>query len=692
MLLFIGCVWLVAGAGFYANGEVCNWTLTADINSVAVMSITSFSTETCCDFLTLYDGASSTSPVIVTLSGSLPTIKLYWSSSRVMHVTWRSNAFNTFRGFVMNWYSDIASRCRGLQFISGGSGVLRHPQPPATAYADNEDCKWVLTADVGLVVQLTIVSLASEACWCGALDVRDALPCPRSCLDRLGHAVLCPVVPCLARVLVYARVCSCSCGALPSVGCTMRLACTAALTCAVLPLVPLTAPRFAFRCRSDSLQALDGNATTAAPLGTFSGVGFDGTVVTSRQRAMQLRWKSDNGIGGAGFRVSWQSVVLPTPTPTRTPTPSRTAAAYTGTCSGRRLQVDSGVVRNPVVGTYAVYANNEACQWRLQATAGTDVVFTLTEMRTADSFDRLTISAANGSVIAILSGTLSGVVVTSSGIMELRWESNNRLTSTGFSATWVSRSPSLPPNGGGSSGSRESGSDNATLIGAIVGGVGGVTLVGGAVIALRIHKGRQLRRRLQHAQACQSADASEHVRGGRGVAASETVTHAGGISSASPLQAVNRRMAASEAHRHAAVDGVSEADKVTSRDADPRGSGIGSGVVSLDRDVPSLAVSSAASAAPSAPPSLSHHTSAPSASFGDAIARIDTDSSTPSPAAVASVLRELLRVVASDGCAPDAKAVVIAASNRLRARHPEVWTDDVPVLFGQLLTAMSSQM
>lgn len=58
--------------GDYDSGRVCVWTISApagNADNKIQLIFTSFNTESCCDYVTVFDGPTSSSPIILSASG-----------------------------------------------------------------------------------------------------------------------------------------------------------------------------------------------------------------------------------------------------------------------------------------------------------------------------------------------------------------------------------------------------------------------------------------------------------------------------------------------------------------------------------------------------------------------------------------------------------------------------------------------
>ena len=87
-------------SGSYSNNLDCRWNLSS--NAAIELTFLRFNTQPSADFVTVYDGGSSSSPLIGTFSGSsLPSP--VQSSSRNLYVRFTSDGSGTYQGFLAHY-------------------------------------------------------------------------------------------------------------------------------------------------------------------------------------------------------------------------------------------------------------------------------------------------------------------------------------------------------------------------------------------------------------------------------------------------------------------------------------------------------------------------------------------------------------------------------------------------------------
>jgi hypothetical protein len=377
--------------------------------------------------------------------------------------------------------------------------VLSNPVPPAQAYTNNEACTWIIVAAPGSAVLLTVNSLDSEA----GFDVLEVLDGSSSSGPFAHVTALTGTVARGTQLVSYGGVVMLrwrsdssivrggfnvgwqSTTAMPSPtpspspSMTPQVTCDATVTITVNsgetgrvanPLPPATTytnneacawtlvasdvgaavvatiSRFASERNYDVLRVYDGGVASASALvAVLTGDVAGGMQLAARSGTMLLVWTTDDSVRRAGFELLWSSSLTP---PSSSPSPAPVCASSTS-------QTGSGTVTNPHPRA-RTYTEDEACEWTLVADDGKAVVLTVARFSTEAGFDTLSVFAVDG-LTALPLAELSGAVdadttfVAYSGVMLLRWSSDESIIDDGFELAWTSASveaspePSPPP-------------------------------------------------------------------------------------------------------------------------------------------------------------------------------------------------------------------------------------------------------
>ena len=127
----------------YDPHDDCGWLIEVDANHVVKFTFEDFDVEphASCDydFVALYDGNSTESPLILKHCGqNLPDPVTFSSSGNQMYVRLKADGTIASKGFKANF-----TRGCGARIITSGEGVLTSPGYPHF-WADNENCSWII--------------------------------------------------------------------------------------------------------------------------------------------------------------------------------------------------------------------------------------------------------------------------------------------------------------------------------------------------------------------------------------------------------------------------------------------------------------------------------------------------------------------------------------------------------------------
>lgn len=128
----------------YANNTDCEWLIQPTAPNVAVrLTFNRFSTEAGNDTVTVYDGATTSDPILGTYSGSsIPPVNL--SSGGSMLVTFKSNGSNTSTGWQGFYQTQPIPACAGTTTLNATSGTFNDGSAPTSNYVDNSNCNWLI--------------------------------------------------------------------------------------------------------------------------------------------------------------------------------------------------------------------------------------------------------------------------------------------------------------------------------------------------------------------------------------------------------------------------------------------------------------------------------------------------------------------------------------------------------------------
>ena len=96
----------------YTNDATCTWNLQCQLREqVPMVQVTAIDTEACCDFVTLYDGATTSSAQLAHLSGAdVPDPNLFQGTSQAMAIQLHTDGSVTHGGFNLEYHCGVPSQ------------------------------------------------------------------------------------------------------------------------------------------------------------------------------------------------------------------------------------------------------------------------------------------------------------------------------------------------------------------------------------------------------------------------------------------------------------------------------------------------------------------------------------------------------------------------------------------------------
>ncbi|KAL8588954.1 hypothetical protein ACOMHN_065736 [Nucella lapillus] len=195
-------------------------------------------------------------------------------------------------------------------------------------------------------------------------------------------------------------------------------------------------------CSSDSLTVYDGGDETGPELGRFCGK-YTPPDVVSTDSLLFLRFSSDAGVEGRGFKVTWTAhnyTVTPSHTTQTTPSPG-----YGCDGTAPPLTSPSGVVTSPGYDGVNAYAGKLDCQWLITVAPGNVIELKFVsfdlEWTRGCSYDFVLIydGSEYGKVLASLCGDRPPPELTStSHSLLVKFHSDDETGGYGFNLTYTS--------------------------------------------------------------------------------------------------------------------------------------------------------------------------------------------------------------------------------------------------------------
>lgn len=148
----------------YLNNTDCSWLIQPTAPNVAVRLILfQFDTELTNDTVTIYDGASTSDPILGTFSGNLGTLNPIVSTGGSMLVTFKTNGSTTASGWRASYGTQQIPFCGNTTTLTASSGTFTDGSPNGTNYVENSDCKWLIQPPNAIAIDLSFNYFAMQA-------------------------------------------------------------------------------------------------------------------------------------------------------------------------------------------------------------------------------------------------------------------------------------------------------------------------------------------------------------------------------------------------------------------------------------------------------------------------------------------------------------------------------------------------
>lgn len=151
-----------SGSNDYANNLDCKWLIKPTGAGSVTLTFSAFNTESNYDFVKIYNGETTSSPLLGTFSGTtLPSQVTANSGKMLVHFT--SDGSTVKAGWSANYTSAaITSFCSGTTTLTSASGTVTDGSGSKN-YSDNSDCYWLITPAGATSVKLTFSSFTTES-------------------------------------------------------------------------------------------------------------------------------------------------------------------------------------------------------------------------------------------------------------------------------------------------------------------------------------------------------------------------------------------------------------------------------------------------------------------------------------------------------------------------------------------------
>lgn len=445
----------------YLDNTDCSWLIQPTTANLAVnLQLFQFDTEAVNDTLTVYDGATTTSPILATISGNNPTIPTLLSSGGSMLVTFKTNGSTTATGWRAFYNTQQIPGCSGTTNLTAATGTFDDGTLPLDNYAPNLNCSWLIQPAGASLVSLSFNRFATQSQF-DFVTVYDGASNTAPIIGTYSGTTLPPTINSSGASLFVEFTTN---NFLDDTGweasytstnsqCFTNQTLTSytgtvvdgsgatnyqdGLGCSWLIQPPLATSitasfnNFDVSSPGDTLYFYDGNSNAATLLGAFTGTTLPANI-TSTAGEMFVEFVTDNSTNAAGWEFDYTTTLS-------------VSCAGTTTFNAPTMTFSDGSAAT------ANYDNNLNCSWLIQPTGNPAVItFSMNRISLLDFGDRVRVydgTSNSGTFIGQYFFTNLGTTVNAySGSMFIEFVSDGTGNSTGWEGTYSSSSTYCVPN------------------------------------------------------------------------------------------------------------------------------------------------------------------------------------------------------------------------------------------------------
>lgn len=147
----------------YLNNTSCQWLIQPPVTNQAIrFNFLRLLTQAGADTVTIYDGTSTTDPILGTFSGnSIPTPVL--SSGPNMLITFNTDGSVTANGWRGAYQTVAIPTCNGQTNLTAATGTFDDGSGPSSNYSDNLLCSWLIQPPGAITIDLNFNNFNTEA-------------------------------------------------------------------------------------------------------------------------------------------------------------------------------------------------------------------------------------------------------------------------------------------------------------------------------------------------------------------------------------------------------------------------------------------------------------------------------------------------------------------------------------------------
>ncbi|XP_025105696.1 tolloid-like protein 2 [Pomacea canaliculata] len=164
----------------YPHNSNCQWRISADQGNVIHLVVREVSIENCstctCDKVVMYDGPSSSARLLYGLCMTIQANYSVDSTGPNMFITFTSDSSVSGKGFVLEYWAVLDRGGIYLQASTSETKTIYYTWTSVN-YPNYANSSWLIRADDGYVVQLSVLNVDIEQCTnciCDKLQIFDA--------------------------------------------------------------------------------------------------------------------------------------------------------------------------------------------------------------------------------------------------------------------------------------------------------------------------------------------------------------------------------------------------------------------------------------------------------------------------------------------------------------------------------------
>ncbi len=445
----------------YLDNTDCEWLIQpATPNLAVLLQLSRFNTEALNDTLTVYDGATTSDPILATISGNNPTIPILLSSGGSMLVTFRTNGSSTTTGWRAIYNTQAIPACNGTTSLTATSGIFDDGSNVSGNYAPNLNCSWLVQPAGASLVTLNFNRFNTQNNADFVL-VYDGPNSSSPLIGRYSGNTIPTAINSSGNSLFVEFT---SNGVFEGTGWEANysstnvqcfsnrsvtgfngniedgsgtgnyqdnLSCSWVIEPPLATSVTATFNTFNVLSPGDTLFIYDGNSSAANQLAAYTGTTLP-PVVTSTAGEMFVEFITDGAVNGSGWDFDYTTTLS-------------VSCAGTTTLTAASATFDDGSA------VTADYDNNLSCEWLIQPTGNPLAInFSLNRINLRGTGDRIRVydnAGGTGFPIGNYSRTnLGGITTSNTGLMLVRFTTNASNTWTGWEGTYNSSSTYCLPN------------------------------------------------------------------------------------------------------------------------------------------------------------------------------------------------------------------------------------------------------